>query len=113
MASDPDKVLHQVDTGKVASGFSRTGQGRGHPLVVVAQFMEHAPVTLRAHVSEADHVWSTEVMSHEGVSGVHPSRGDLGIEYSPLDPRPWEESIQLVLHLKSLIPPIHEVVRIL
>ena len=81
--------------------------------MVVAQFVEHAPVTLGTHVSEVDHFWGTEVMGHEGVSGVHPSRGDLGIEYSPLDPRPWEESIQLMLHLKGLIPPIHEVVRIL
>ena len=81
--------------------------------MVVAQLMEHAPVALGAHVSDVDHFWSTEVVSHEGVSGVHPARGYLGIEYGPLAPRPWEESIQLVLHLKGLIPPIHEVVRIL
>ena len=48
-------------------------------------------------------------MRHERVAGVHPSRGYLGIEDSPLDPWPRKIAVNLVLHPKRLIPPVHQI----
>ena len=112
MATDTNKFLHQVDTGKVTSSFRRPRECRGHPLVIVAQLVKHAPITFRFHVWKIDCAACGGQVGHEWVSWVHPSCWNLDIEYSPLDSWPWVKSIQVVFHLQSLFPEVHQILGI-
>ncbi len=52
-------------------------------------------------------------MRHERISRMHPPSRNLGIEDRPLDSRPRQVAVELVLHLECLIPPIHQFSRII
>ena len=54
---DSDQFLHQIDAGEIATCLRHAWQSRWHPLVIMAQFVEHSPITRFVHLFKVNDVW--------------------------------------------------------
>ena len=72
-------VVHDVEGEEVAGDFDGAGEGPVGLLVVVAEFVEEAPVALSGEGVEIDHAFGGVEVGHDGVAGVHVAGADFDV----------------------------------